>query len=89
VTKEELFEAVKALPPEEKIELFKALRMSRIGEDHQPDCLCFHGGDCGCIPPASMWTHPRDVAVYLKETDDDLRDQAEKRQRVLEARRNR
>lgn len=86
MTKEELFQAVKALPAEEKVELFKSLGMSRIGEDHQPDCLQFHGGDCNCIPPGSMWTHPKDVAVFLKETYDDLYAEAQRRQRILEAR---
>lgn len=86
MTKEELFQVVKALPAEEKVELFKSLGMSCVGENHQPDCLQFYGGYCNCIPPASMWTHPKDVEVFLKETYDDLYAEAQRRQRILEAR---
>jgi len=86
MTKEELFQAVKGLAAEEKVELFKSLGMSRVGEDHQPDCLKFHGVDCNCIPPGSMWTHPKDVEVFLKETYADLCAEAERRQRIIKAR---
>lgn len=80
--KEELFEAVRALSPEGKIDLFKHLGMSRVGDSHTNDCP---GGPatglvCQCVPPESMWRHPEDVRVHLKETWKDLLAAAEARQ---------
>lgn len=81
-SKDELFAAVAALPPEDKVALFKHLGMSRVGDNHTYDCP---GGPttglvCNCVPPASMWTHPKDVEVHLKETWKDLLALAEARQ---------
>lgn len=77
-----LFEAVKALPPEAKVELFKYLGMSRVGDSHDADCSAPHMGGiaCQCVPPASTWQHPKDVEVFLGETWEERLKRAEARQ---------
>jgi hypothetical protein len=43
--------------------------MRRVGDNHQPDCSSNNtASTCICVPPESMWSHPKDVEVYLEET---------------------
>lgn len=77
-----LFEAVKNLPPEAKVELFRYLGMSLVWDPHDLDCAAPHirGIQCNCVPPASMWRHPKDVEVFLGETWEERLAKAEDRQ---------
>jgi hypothetical protein len=84
---EALIAAIAALSPEEKIALFKGLGMSRVGDNHQPDCgpPAETGIRCNCVPPASSWSHPEDVEVFLKETWEDRLERAKKREAYYES----
>jgi hypothetical protein len=77
---EGLLVQAKDLPPEVKVEMIKAMGFGAQGDDHQPDCPAQYtrGIRCNCVPPATVWTGPRDVAVFLKETWDERRALAEK-----------
>jgi hypothetical protein len=81
----ELFEAVKALPPEQKVRLFGFLGMLRVGDSHQPECPVSNSMDCNCVPPESTWTHPEDVEVYLEDTWEQRLAYAEKRAAARES----
>lgn len=67
-----LIEQARALPPEQKIELFEALGMRRVGDNHDPDCTGRNtSAPHNCVPPASTWGHPKDVEAYLREAWED------------------
>jgi hypothetical protein len=81
-----LFEAVKALPPEQKVRLFGFLGMHRIGGDHDPACPADRTFSCNCVPPESTWTHPQGVDVYLEDTWEDRLKVAQQRIKTWKAR---
>jgi hypothetical protein len=85
---EELIAEVKALGPADKVTLFKALGMSRVGSDHNSDCLAQgnSGIRCNCVPDAPMLTEPHDVVVFMKETWEDRLARAQERDRRREER---
>lgn len=67
---EELLAEVKALSAEDKVALFKGLGMSRIGDNHHPDCLARNdsGMRDNCVPDPATWTSPKDVTEFFGET---------------------
>lgn len=74
----ESFEGLKAiadsLTGEQKVQLVRAMGFRPTGNAHQDDCPRWtHGAGfrCGCVPPATLWSQPRDVDVYRKETWND------------------
>lgn len=81
---DELIRQVKALPPEQKIRLFLALGMDRVGDSHDQSCPSLNtSSPCNCVPPDSTWTHPKDVEIFLKEVWEDLLERAHERQRRI------
>ncbi|MER5754375.1 hypothetical protein [Streptomyces sp. NPDC002088] len=74
------FDGLKALAaellPEQKVALLEAMGFKPVGGDHDDDCVRrTHGSGfrCICVPPATMWSQPRDVEAYRKETWEDRR----------------
>lgn len=61
------------LPPETKLWLLEAMGFTPIGSAHQPDCMRLYdrGIRCDCVPPATVWGQPSDVAAHRKETWED------------------
>lgn len=69
----------------QKIEIVKAMGFRPGGSDHQWDCgYQFDPGiRCNCVPPATTWSQPADVDVYLGETWEERRN--DKRDRSIPA----
>lgn len=70
-TFDELKTIASSLTGEQKVALVKAMGFSPRGSDHQDDCIRYtHGAGfrCNCVPPATEWSQPHDVAAFRKET---------------------
>lgn len=75
---DELLEQARSLPADFKIKLLEAMGFSPVGSDHTADCphVVDSGLLCNCVPPATMWSQPRDVLEERGETWEQRRERA-------------
>lgn len=67
---DQLLEQAKSLPAEFKIKLVEAMGFKPVGSAHAADCpaMLDSGNRHNCVPPATMWSAPRDVQEERGET---------------------
>lgn len=64
--------------PEQKLAKLKEWGFVPFSDPHQPDCPrnLSSGYLCNCVPPAIMWTAPKEIQVFMKDTWEDRRKRA-------------
>lgn len=62
--------AAATVAPERKVELVKAMGFIPTWDPHTRDCPTNFGpgNRCSCVPDATLWAAPSDVAEYMHET---------------------